>query len=95
MKTIQGMIVQYFIMSNVKVDHIEFISASNKLKDCSINDKKTYSDRKKLGISKCLEMISTDFRFNEKLDYFQQHKKKDDLSDSFLQGIWFINNKKI
>jgi hypothetical protein len=95
MKTIQGMIVQYFIMSNVNVDHIEFISASNKLKDCSINDKKTYSDRKKLGISKCLEMISTDFRFNEKLDYFQQHKKKDDLSDSFLQGIWFINNKKI
>jgi hypothetical protein len=95
MKTIQGMIVQYFIMSNINVGHIEFISASNKLKDCSINDKKTYSDRKKLGISKCLEMITTDFRFNDKLDYFQKHKKKDDLSDSFLQGIWFINNKKI
>ena len=95
MKTIQGMIVQYFIMSNLKVDHIEFISASNKLKDCPIKDKKNYSDRKKLGISKCLEMITTDFRFNEQLDYFHQHKKKDDLSDSFLQGIWFINNKKI
>ena len=95
MKTIQGMIVQYFIMSNIKVDHIEFISASNKLKDCPMKDKKKYSDRKKLGISKCLEMITTDFRFHEKLDYFQNHKKKDDLSDSFLQGIWFINNKKI
>jgi hypothetical protein len=82
-------------MSNLKVDHIEFISASNKLKDCPIKDKKNYSDRKKLGISKCLEMITTDFRFNEQLDYFHQHKKKDDLSDSFLQGIWFINNKKI
>jgi len=95
MKTIQGMLVQYFIMSNLKVDHIEFISASNKLKDCDIKDKKNYNDRKKLGISKCLEMISTDFRFTEYLDYFQQHKKKDDLSDSFLQGIWFINNKNI
>ena len=95
MKTIQGMIVQYFIMSNLNVDHIEFISASNKLKDCNVKDKSKYSDRKKLGISKCLEIITTDFRFVEHVDYFNKHKKKDDLSDSFLQGMWFINNKKI
>ena len=95
MKTIQGMIVQYFIMSNLNVEHIEFISASNKLKDCDVKDKSKYSDRKKLGIAKCLELITTDFRFSEHIDYFNKHKKKDDLSDSFLQGIWFINNKKI
>ena len=95
MKTIQGMIVQYFIMSNLNVEHIEFISASNKLKDYDAKDKATYSDRKKLGISKCLEIITTDFIFNEHIEYFNSHKKKDDLSDSFLQGIWFINNKKI
>ena len=95
MKTIQGMIVQYFIMSNLNVDHIEFISASNKLKDCDVKDKSKYSDRKKLGIAKCLELITKDFRFVEHVDYFNKHKKKDDLSDSFLQGMWFINNKKI
>jgi hypothetical protein len=95
MKTIQGMIVQYFVMSNLNVEHIEFISASNKLKDCDVKDKSKYSDRKKLGIAKCLELITTDFRFSEQVDYFNKHKKKDDLSDSFLQGIWFINNKKI
>jgi hypothetical protein len=95
MKTIQGMIVQYFIMSKLKVEHIEFISASNKLKDCDLKDKTKYSDRKKLGITKCLEIITTDFRFVEHIDYFNSHKKKDDLSDSFLQGIWFINNKKV
>ena len=94
MKTIQGMIVQYFIMSNLNVQHIEFISASNKLKDCHIKDKTKYSDRKKMGITKCLEMITNDFRFNEHIKYFNAHKKKDDLSDSFLQGMWFINNKK-
>ena len=94
MKTIQGMIVQYFIMSNLNVEHIEFISASNKLKDCDLKDKSKYSDRKKLGIAKCLELITTDFRFSEHVDYFNKHKKKDDLSDSFLQGMWFINNKK-
>ena len=92
MKTIQGMIVQYFIMANLKVDHIEFISAANKLKDCDIKGKTSYGDRKKIGISKCLEIITSDFRFNEHIDYFNKHKKKDDLSDSFLQGIWFIHS---
>ena len=95
MKTIQGMIVQYFIMSNLNVQHIEFISASNKLKDCDTKDKEKYSDRKKLGIAKCLGILTTDFRFTENVDYFNGHKKKDDLSDSFLQGLWFINNKKL
>ena len=95
MKTIQGMIVQYFIMSHLNVEHIEFISASNKLKDCDIKDKEKYSDRKKIGIAKCLEILTSDFRFNEHVNYFNSHKKKDDLSDSFLQGLWFINNKKL
>ena len=96
MKTIQGMIVQYFIMSNLNVGHIEFISASNKLKDFISKDKNVdteklnYSDRKKLGIAKCLGMITSDFRFSEHVEYFNKHKKKDDLSDSFLQGMWFI-----
>jgi hypothetical protein len=98
MKTIQGMIVQYFIMSSIVVGHMEFISSANKLKDCEKKDKSTYSDRKKLGISKCLETITNDFRFTEHVDYFTKHKKKDDLADSFLQGIHFLkkveqNNK--
>jgi hypothetical protein len=110
MKTIQGMIVQYFIMSNLNVSHIEFISAANKLKDFDIksktdinnksdintkNVKTKYSERKKLGIEKCLEILTKDFKFNERINYFSQHKKKDDLADSFLQGIWFLNNKKL
>lgn len=95
MKTIQGMIVQYFIMCDVVVENIEFISASNKLKDCDIKDKTKYSDRKKLGISKCLEIITTDHRFENQLNYFNSHNKKDDLSDSFLQGLWFINENKL
>ena len=91
MKTIQGMLVQYFVMSPVNVKNVEFISASNKLKGCDIKDKTKYSDRKKLGISKCLETITNDYRFSDKLDYFNAHKKKDDLADSFLQGLWFLS----
>ena len=91
MKTIQGMIVQYFVMSDKQVDHIEFISAANKLKDCDAKDKAKYSDRKKLGIAKCLEKISNDSQWSQHVDYFNKHKKKDDLADSFLQGIYYIH----
>jgi hypothetical protein len=97
MKTIQGMIAQYFIMSDVSVDHIEFISAINKLKEFSTTKnqdkgKMTYGDRKKLGIQKCWELISQDHRFQEKTTFFTSHQKKDDLADSFLQGWWFIQH---
>jgi hypothetical protein len=91
MKTIQGMLVQYFVMCPVEVKYVEFISASNKLKGCDIKDTSKYSDRKKLGIAKCLETITTNSNYSGKVDYFNAHKKKDDLADSFLQGLWFLS----
>lgn len=100
MKTIQGMIAQYFIMRNNNIQ-IDFVNASNKLKTATTssdgtkpNDTKKmkYSDRKKLGIQQCLEFLST-YNFQEWDEFFKAHSKKDDLADSFLQAIWFINNK--
>jgi len=91
MKTIQGMISQYFIMRNDNIK-IEFISSANKLKGATADANKvklTYSDRKKLGIKYCLELIDIDWS-----NYFSTHKKKDDLADSFLQRYWYINKKK-
>jgi hypothetical protein len=92
MKTIQGMISQYFIMRNHNIK-IEFISASNKLKDFLPAEKIDYKQRKQLGIKTCLELICSDFRFKEWEDVFKKHNKKDDLSDCFLQGMWYIKNK--
>jgi hypothetical protein len=90
MKTIQGMVAQYFIMNDT-ANKIEFISASNKLKECGIKEKTTYNERKKLGIQKCLEILNSNNNLEEKINHFQSHKKKDDLSDCFLQGLWFIS----
>ena len=103
MKTIQGMISQYFIMKNNNIQ-IEFISASNKLKDFLPKEKEKeekvekkekldYKQRKKLGIQTCLEIITTDCRFNAWATFFNKHAKKDDFSDCFLQGMWFIKYK--
>jgi len=93
MKTIQGMIAQYFIMNDT-ANHIEFVSASNKLKDCFVKEKTTYTMRKKMSIQKCLEIMETNCHFTDKSKFFVSHQKKDDLADCFLQGLWFIKEKK-
>jgi hypothetical protein len=92
MKTIQGMIAQYFIMNN-NTEHIEFVSSCNKLKDIDSKHKTSYGDRKKLGVQQCLETIKNTHQFENKTEHFLSHKKKDDLADSFLQGLWYIHDK--
>jgi len=92
MKTVQGMISQYFIMRNVNIT-IEFVSASNKLKDQKACLKTSYSERKKLGVQQCLESISNNINYTVWETFFKNHLKKDDLADSFLQGKWFIETK--
>jgi hypothetical protein len=90
-------------MCDIFVDNIEFVSSINKLKDLKTNEiegikgggKINYKDRKQLGIKKCTEIITTDYHFNDQIAFFDSHKKKDDLSDSFLQAMWYISSKKL
>lgn len=89
MKTIQGMICQYFIMNNVK--KIEFVSSINKLKDFDIGKSTSYSERKKKSISITKELLKQD----NSSKIFEESKKKDDLADCFLQGLWYLKNKNI
>jgi hypothetical protein len=91
MKTVQGMLAQYFIMKNNNIG-IEFVSSVNKLKGLQ-SDKEEgqldYKGRKKLGVQCC-----TDQLMGENagwLQFFKSHKKKDDLADCFLQGVWYSN----
>lgn len=103
MKTIQGMIAQYFINSNNY--NIYFISATNKLKsflkdksdiisntsDSSAN-KITYAQRKKLSIFHTKEVLQK-YNMNNEVSFFSGHSKKDDLADCFLQAYYYINIK--
>jgi len=114
MKTLQGMLAQYFIMRGLR--HIKFISAANKLKEFQLpvalsaeaaapaqaqdhapaeahaaaKVKTTYAERKTMGIDVTQRLLAN----TPWLEYFTHHKKKDDLADSFLQGRWFIKQKK-
>ncbi len=90
MKTLQGMLSQYFIMRYDSPD-IRFASSSNKLRDVDETKKATYKDRKNAGIAYCREILET---YPAKWSaHFEGHKKKDDMADSFLQGLHFLSTK--
>jgi hypothetical protein len=93
MKTIQGMLAQYFIMTNEDIN-IEFVSSSHKLKQFD-KDKNSYKENKQQSVIFSRNIIDKNENFEnwkEKLD----SKKKDDLADCFLQGLYyFIREKNI
>lgn len=136
MKTVQGMITQYFLMRGIDKSNIIYYSSVQKLKvapyhfvfhtenesehgDDNVDDIQTYDERKKAGVacvrkilsvseSKCNSKKISDIPITPKtpdspgspklftiisgswLQFFEKHGKKDDMADSFLQGISYI-----
>jgi hypothetical protein len=116
MKTIQGMLAQYFIMVN-EIASIEFVSSANKLKQftpriaklentlttdlnqlVNTDEKpvvnKDYKQHKTDGIKYCSQIIDKNHSFHSWRESLNT-KKKDDLADCFLQGLWYFKNKNI
>jgi hypothetical protein len=92
MKTLQGMITQYYIMRGVP--DIRFISATNKLKlflDTGDKAEDCYADRKKRSIEITRSLLLTQSTQSTQSTLFTSHKKKDDLADCFLQGVWWLS----
>jgi hypothetical protein len=101
MKTVQGMLAQYFIMMYESIQ-IEFISSANKLKMFSKEPKESkdktqsqkYNEHKKDGIFYCEQVLKEGgFEGGEQWTQIEK-KKKDDLADCFLQGVWWLKHTK-
>jgi len=106
MKTIQGMIAQYFIMRFGDKVTIEFVSSHNKLKGFlettrghkepkTEKEKTTYKANKTDGVLICRRFFAANAEMNAWSNTFEKSKKRDDLADCFLQGVWYLKSNKI
>ena len=136
MKTIQGMIAQYFIMQAREIQ-VEFVSSHNKLKGYVLPSETTqtqtqtqeyntdrgerseplegvgkgfsapslegglrreplvpsYRANKSDGVAICRELLNTTPTYESWKPILEASKKKDDLADCFLQGVWWISTR--
>lgn len=93
MKTIQGMLAQYFIMRCPLDTTIDFISSANKLKGLVSSVSGGYKENKKNSILYCLKFIESNPSLQEWKEQFQEQTKADDRADSFLQGVWWLKKR--
>lgn len=97
MKTVQGMLAQYFIMQYIDIG-IEFVSSANKLKMFVGKEtgEKTqgqkYKQHKKDGVFYCQQVLDKHPGMSSGV-FDTEKKKKDDLADCFLQGIWWLHKE--
>lgn len=99
MYKVMNYLEMYFTTKKIKT---KIQSAKSKLKKyqkeylellskCKIQNRGAqYRIRKKLSIIKCRELIKD--QQQEWIDKFENEKKKDDLSDCYLQIFYFLNN---
>jgi hypothetical protein len=89
MKTLQGMVAQYFVDCYTHLKTIEFVSSQNKLKGFlnTSEQKLNYKERKAKGVEICRQLLQEQEK--QMVDIFNLSSKKDDLADSFLQGYCY------
>ena len=86
MYAVQAMLQMYFTMRGIKCSGV---SATHKLSNMVTTDDnvKNYKGRKKTGIAHAYALVPA-----ENQEHFKKHPKKDDLADSFLQGLWVLEH---
>ena len=86
MFAVQAMLHMYFACRGFRT---KGVSAIHKLDNvtCATDATGTYRGRKKTGIVHC-ELLCPPVN----ISFFRSHKKKDDLADSFLQGLYFLEH---
>lgn len=107
MKNLQMLLYSFFTYKKYllkqKISDVKFISPKGKLKICysmdleNITGGNKYLKNKKISIAAVRKILENNQDLDEpyNLNFFEKYKKKDDLSDAFLQALYFVQNYKI
>ncbi len=95
MKSIQMLLYSYYLLESKDIiNGIHLLNATQKMKvyngpkiECNIKD--VHEKNKYLAKEYCKYFLKDN---EEMLTYFNSYDKKDDLADTYLQGLYFIKN---
>jgi hypothetical protein len=87
MKSVEHFIHSYFICSDKDV---QLYDARFKVPDVVGPGRAMYLKRKKMSVDRCTEFITE--HNSDYLQWFSQQKKKDDLADSVMQALSYIDS---
>ena len=84
----------YFIIKCPKAETILY-DARHKIPDVAGPGKAQYNKRKKVSIERCEDFIRSNSVNSHWIDTFVKSKKKDDLADTVMQALSFVNRKEV
>ena len=88
MKSIENLLHVYFLMKN---KNVVIWDARHKIPDVAGAGKARYAQRKKASVERARKFI--DGANREWISFFDSHKKKDDLADTVMQALSFIDKR--
>ncbi len=92
MKAVENFLHSYFVIKNPKAETIIY-DARHKVPDVAGSGKARYRQRKQVSIDRCREFLETSAINSHWMPTFVASKKKDDLADTVLQALSYINRR--
>lgn len=90
MKGVENLLHTYFLVHDKDV---VIWDARHKIPDVAGAGKARYAQRKKTSIERARKFIADDGPNKELVEFFDKHKKKDDLADTVMQALSFIEKR--
>lgn len=90
MKAVENLLHAYFLIKNGE-RQVTIWDARHKIPDVAGAGKARYAQRKKTSIERARKFIEDGNR--EWIPFFDSHKKKDDLADTVMQALSFIDKR--
>jgi hypothetical protein len=94
MKAVENLLHTYFLVKNSDRPVVIW-DARHKVPDVAGPGAARYAQRKKTSIERARKFIEATGVNRHLIPFFDSHKKKDDLADSLLQSLSFINKRPV